>query len=133
MNNELGGSEPVINKDNPRELTWGKWSVAASCEVSTWDGEGLNYVVSLDFHGDEDGGETGMYGKLSTSGVFHSLEEAAAQANKFRVILSSIHVEDGAEDEDEYIRQLDLSGIIDTACSMMRNGLYAEIKGTPDA
>jgi len=129
------GSEPKIDPEDPCELSWGKWTITASCQARTacgkgadWEGMGLSYVVAINFHGDPDGGEHGLFGTLETGGVYADLDSAAAHAKMLTPTLTSEHMEDGDEDVRTYRRTIDTSGIIDAAVRRMRGALLAEAR-----
>lgn len=129
------GSEPVIGEDGV-SLTWGKWEITANVRavaLPTEKGEGsLSFIVELDFHGDNDGGERGMYGKLATGGVYASIEEAVAEACAFRPSLLSEHEEKGSGEAKSYRRSFDLTFIIEEAAQQMRNAMKAASSDADD-
>lgn len=119
------GSEPQLSTREGEEgvLTWGRWSLTVFAKLTLYAGA-IHYVMRVDVHGDQDGGEHGMFGDLET-GPCATLEDAANEAKRLRLTLRSEHMEDGDEDTCTYERTIDLTPAVDAACK----GVHDAIKG----
>lgn len=125
---QVEGSEPVVklNDAGDAELTWGRWTITASISAHPY-GEFMRYTLTLDFHGDNDGGESGMYGTLTTDG--DSPADAtlrAASAMQFRI--TSEHQEENEDDWCHHARTLDLAPLLALAASAFTAAFAAEAK-----
>lgn len=128
-------SEPKISPTWPEaehacELTWGNWSFTARCEAIGQGEQCVNYRIVIAVHGDNDGGEHGMFGELSTGGMDGSPEDAAMEAKRFRPLVTSLHDERDFDEDDSYEheRTLDLSPIIDAAVAEMKAAMQGEFE-----
>lgn len=124
---QLEGSEPVVqvNDAGDAELTWGQWTVTAWIEARTGQGDML-YSMQIDFHGDNNDGEDGMYGTLATS-LLGSPKDAAEQALRsmaFRV--TSLHQEDNEDDWNDHERSLNLKHLLNLAVKVFEDSMAAE-------
>lgn len=120
------GSEPKLSTREGEEgmLTWGSWSFTIEPKLELYGGA-VHYTIRVGVHGDDDGGEKGMFGDLET-GPHASLLEAANEAKQLRLTVRSLHCEDGDDDWCLYERTIDLSEVIDRACIGVLDAVKAE-------
>lgn len=117
-------------KDTECTLTWGKWGFVAQAMCTSspgpdepGDGPIDMYMVAIDIHGDSDGGTDGIYGEIGTCWQ-GTLEEAARQAKRFsKLVLTSLHEEEGEDDWHEHEKAIDLGPIIDAACARLQRAM----------
>jgi hypothetical protein len=123
------GSEPVLRTfehvdGRPPELEWGRWTFQAIPELTLYGGS-ICYVIKIVVHGDQDEGQRGMFGELST-GIGMSLTEAIEAARGLRMTVISDHMEDGDEDNCCYERTIDFGPLAEAAGRGVLDAVKAE-------
>jgi hypothetical protein len=124
---QVEGSEPVVklNDAGDAEMTWGRWTITAWIAARSY-GEFLRYTVNIEFHGDNDGGETGMYGTLSAD-MGDSPESVALHAlNAMQYRITSDHQEENEDDTSHHVRTLDLAPLLVLAADAFKAASKAE-------
>lgn len=116
------------DEQDPTEITWGHWTINVRVEAGLMSppGDELWYRAIIDFHGDNDAGEKGLYGELSTN--WTSLTGLYDEISRLKFSLRSTHEEPGDDDIKEHWREIHTIPTLEVAIARLVAAIKAEAR-----